>query len=61
MTRARIINAIIWVAILVAILVSVLTEEWCKQSTIAAVLIYTCMCAGLAGIIDTTIKEHENR
>lgn len=63
MTRARIINAIIWIAIAITLCVWV-SIEWsnngCEaKSLIIACIMYTAMPAGLGGTIDQTIKEKQ--
>lgn len=64
MTRARIINAIVWIAIAVAICVMT-TLQWHAQDCPARSLVigctmYTAMIAAIAGTIDQTIKEYQD-
>lgn len=63
MKRARMINAIIWIAIAVTICVMV-TKQWYYQgceikSLVIACTMYTAMIAAVGGTIDATIKERE--
>lgn len=63
MTRARKINAIVWIAIAVAICIAVVIEwhhQGCEVKSLAiACAMYTAMAAGLGATIDQTIKEKQ--
>lgn len=59
MTQARIINAIVWIAIAIAVLVMVITQPWSARSIIVAVAYYLGAFTALWGVIDQTIKERE--
>ena len=60
MTRARIINAIVWIAIAVA-LTTMVTVQWHQQgceliSLILAGVFYISACAAIGKVIDLTIQ-----
>lgn len=65
MTRARIINAIVWIAVAVAVCVMVAIQWHAKgcepKSLVIACAMYTAMAIAIAGVIDQTIKDYEKR
>ena len=63
MTRARIINAIVWIALAVAVCIAVVIEwhhQGCEVKSLAiACVMYTGMAVGIGATIDQTIKEKQ--
>lgn len=63
MTRARKINAIVWIALAVAACIMVAVEwhaKGCEPKSLAiACAMYTAMAAGIGATIDQTIKEKQ--
>lgn len=61
MKKARIINAIVWIAVAVAICIMVAIQWHAKgcgpKSLVIACAMYTAMAVGIAGTIDQTLKE----
>lgn len=59
MKRARIINAIIWIAIAAA-LVTLVVVQWKDQCEVKSIWLaagfYTAACAAIGGVIDITIQ-----
>lgn len=60
MTQARIINAIVWIAIAVA-LIAMVTVQWHQQgcelrSLVLAGVFYTTACTALGKVIDLTLQ-----